>query len=300
MTHERIRLNQILNLTVLQNFLDDVAFLTGLKATLIDRQGQLFTAPGGARDFCLLFSNNAMRNRCRDSDIHGCREAERLKKPYIYTCHAGLIDIVIPVILHDTFIGAIITGQIRLKGNDKVFKEFITLPEVKKYKNKLIAAYEKVPEKKEEEITRASSMLFRIINYIVSIEFRNLSLTERVYSGFKTKREAVERAKEYIQQNFCSNIKLTDVSHEVSISPYYLSHIFKKMTGISFIEYLTQVRIEKARELLTSTELDIINIAYTIGYNDSNYFSKVFRKKNGLTPREFRQKNEDSSVFFNK
>jgi ligand-binding sensor protein len=140
MVHERIRLNQILDLTILQDFLDDVAFLTGLKATLVDQQGQLFTAPGGSRDFCLLFSNNTMRNRCRNSDIHGCREAERLKRPYIYTCHAGLIDLVIPVILNDKFIGAIITGQIKLEGNDRAFKEFITLPKVQKYKNKLIAA----------------------------------------------------------------------------------------------------------------------------------------------------------------
>ena len=87
------------------------------------------------------------------------------------------------------------------------------------------------------------------------------------------------------------DISLYDVSREVDISPYYFSKIFKEETGENFIEYLTNVRIEQAKNLLTGSDLSMKEICAQIGYGDPNYFSRAFKKKTGLTPTEFKGDN---------
>ena len=77
---------------------------------------------------------------------------------------------------------------------------------------------------------------------------------------------------------------------EVDISPYYFSKLFKQETGGNFIEYLTEVRLRNARELLKDSGLSIKEICAESGYSDPNYFSRIFKKYEGVTPSEFREK----------
>ena len=77
----------------------------------------------------------------------------------------------------------------------------------------------------------------------------------------------------------------------VNISPYYFSKVFKEESGLNFIEYLTNIRIDKAKELLDSTSLSIKEICVSCGYTDPNYFSRSFKKKVGVTPTEYKEKN---------
>ncbi|MDR1105449.1 MAG: response regulator [Treponema sp.] len=99
----------------------------------------------------------------------------------------------------------------------------------------------------------------------------------------------VEQAEEYIRQNYALNIALNDVSAEVFVSPQYLSRIFHNEKGISFIEYLNRYRIDRAKELLYQKSIPITEVAFQAGYNDYKYFSNVFKKYTGLTPRDFRK-----------
>lgn len=109
-----------------------------------------------------------------------------------------------------------------------------------------------------------------------------------------TKREEksssmVEKAKEYIAGHYHKDMSLDDVSREVNISPYYFSKIFKEETGENFIEYLTNVRMERAKELLQGTEYSIKEICSMSGYSDPNYFSRSFKKNVGVTPTEYKE-----------
>ncbi len=109
-----------------------------------------------------------------------------------------------------------------------------------------------------------------------------------------TKREersssVVEKAKEYIACYYNKDVSLDDVSREVNISSYYFSKIFKEETGQNFIEYLTNIRIEKAKELLKDSECTMKQICTMVGYSDPNYFSRSFKKKVGVTPTEFKE-----------
>ncbi len=99
----------------------------------------------------------------------------------------------------------------------------------------------------------------------------------------------IEQAKNHIQNNYNSDLSLDDISRIVDISPYYFSKIFKEETGVNFIDYLTNIRIEKAKELLTTTDYSMKEICTRIGYSDPNYFSRAFKKNVGITPTEYKE-----------
>ena len=95
----------------------------------------------------------------------------------------------------------------------------------------------------------------------------------------------------YIRENYSRDISLDEVSREVNISPYYFSKLFKDSTDQNFIEYLTNLRMEKARELLLTTESSMKEICVAVGYADPNYFSRIFKKNTGVTPTEYKENN---------
>ncbi|MEW5895891.1 MAG: helix-turn-helix domain-containing protein [Candidatus Omnitrophota bacterium] len=106
-------------------------------------------------------------------------------------------------------------------------------------------------------------------------------------SGVKGK---IERAKYFAERNFDKHLTLEDVANEVCLSPKYLSRIFKESMGISFTDYKLQIRIQRAKELLSTTGDNIEEISYKLGYQNPESFCKVFREFTQLTPREFREK----------
>lgn len=97
----------------------------------------------------------------------------------------------------------------------------------------------------------------------------------------------VMRAKEFIDNNYMKDIRLEEVAKYVCISSYYFSRIFKKYEGVNYIQYLTKVRMERAKELIIKDRLPIKEISLEVGYVDQNYFSRAFKKYTGESPKEF-------------
>ncbi|MBQ9611864.1 MAG: response regulator [Lachnospiraceae bacterium] len=100
----------------------------------------------------------------------------------------------------------------------------------------------------------------------------------------------INRAIIYIKEHFAENIDLEDVSRNINISPYYFSRLFKQETGENFIEFLTYTRIQKAKEYLSNPDYSIKEVCSMCGYADPNYFSRIFRKYEGVSPSEYREK----------
>jgi two-component system response regulator YesN len=99
----------------------------------------------------------------------------------------------------------------------------------------------------------------------------------------------IHQAKEYIEQHFTDpDLSLNEVAGRVNLSASHFSVVFSQETGQTFKEYLTEARINKAKELLLTSALRSADIAYQVGYNDPHYFSSVFKKQTGLSPIEFR------------
>lgn len=99
-------------------------------------------------------------------------------------------------------------------------------------------------------------------------------------------------AKRFIDENYNKDIRLEDVAKHVCISTYYFSRIFKKFEGVNYIQYLTKVRMEKAKELIIEDKLTIKEIAIEVGFMDQNYFSRAFKKYTRESPREFSLKHK--------
>ncbi len=105
----------------------------------------------------------------------------------------------------------------------------------------------------------------------------------------KIEEDFIDLAIRYIKQYHTSNITLDDLCKHFSCSRFYISHRFKKFTGLSFREYLNNIRIEDAKSLLAYSNLSVSEISYSIGFNDSNYFSNVFKKQVGFSPIAYRR-----------
>jgi len=95
--------------------------------------------------------------------------------------------------------------------------------------------------------------------------------------------------KNYISQNMAKDIKLDDVAKIVCLSPSYFSTIFHKTTGTNFIDYLNQMRLNKAKQMIKQTDKSIKEIAIDVGYSNPNYFSRVFKNYIGMTPSEYKE-----------
>ncbi|MDO4602443.1 MAG: PocR ligand-binding domain-containing protein [Eubacteriales bacterium] len=100
--------------------------------------------------------------------------------------------------------------------------------------------------------------------------------------------EIIKKAIRYISHNFSRNLTLDEVADHVHLNPAYFSTLFKQSTGSSFKEYLNMVRIEESKRLLSNTDYSIIDISLATGFEDQSYFSKVFKKYTGLTPKQYR------------
>lgn len=108
--------------------------------------------------------------------------------------------------------------------------------------------------------------------------------------------DVILRAKKYIAENYASqDICLASVADEVHLSPNHFSTIFSQECGITFIEYLTDVRVESAKKLLRESGLKGADIAYECGFSDPHYFSFIFKKKTGVSPREYKESLKNSA-----
>lgn len=100
----------------------------------------------------------------------------------------------------------------------------------------------------------------------------------------------VNKVKEYISIHFSENISLNSLAELVYVHPTYLSILFKKKTGKNFKDYLTAVRILKAKELLQDVSLRVSDVGNMVGYDGPKHFSKVFKEVTGMTPKDYRNR----------
>ena len=126
-------------------------------------------------------------------------------------------------------------------------------------------------------------------------DFVQKLLTEysQIISSSKTQEEnpLITKVCNYLDQHLQEDISLEQMANIINVSPFYLSKLFKEEKGITFINFISDKRLEKARDLLEHSDLSIKEITSEIGYNDQNYFSRIFKNKYGLSPKEYRKSN---------
>ncbi len=98
----------------------------------------------------------------------------------------------------------------------------------------------------------------------------------------------IQKILDYIDQNLGNPISRESICRELYISESYLSRTFTKEMGMTLVDYITECRINKAKELLRTTDLTVTNICTQVGYNYAAYFTKIFKEKTGMTPNQYR------------
>lgn len=131
---------------------------------------------------------------------------------------------------------------------------------------------------------RAKDYIFRI--FTVAIERRDALRNKRYH-------RIIDQAKEYINEHFADEeISLNETAAYVNLSPSHFSSVFSRETGKSFIRYLTDLRMSKAREMLKCTDMRCSDISLAVGYKDSHYFSYLFKKSHNCSPMQYRTSKE--------
>lgn len=147
------------------------------------------------------------------------------------------------------------------------------------------------------EIFGANDTTLADLNQVESLEeLKGLlhSFFARINNHIRQKRaslnhQLVDEIRRYLDENFAADITLSAMANRYHISPSYLSLLFTEQTGKNFVDYLTERRIKKAKELLKHTDLKIYEVSAAVGYKDSFYFSNCFKKVAGMSPSEYRE-----------
>ena len=276
-----------LNTAELQEILDCFVILTGIRAAYMDAGSESVTGSNlKSCSFCNSVRKYApIDEGCRICDEHAFKTAGGRRKTYLYTCHMGLWEAVVPLYVNDILTGFLMLGQVR---GDSI-KEGWAVPE-KKLKDigiadqevyKIKEEYECMPQYSREKIEASAKMLELMSNYIVHSEIIDLYISHKA-----------EQVKQYINLHFKEHISTRALACQLKISQTALCRALRKEIGLSATEYADTLRIRAAKELLKTTDLSVKEIAFQLGYADQNYFSRRFKKKSGLSPWNYRKKFE--------
>ena len=126
--------------------------------------------------------------------------------------------------------------------------------------------------------------VYRLLHKTIRDEIRRLG-EEKALREMRP----ITEAKRYIQQHYQEALRLEDVSSAVGFNATYFSTLFKKETGQNFVDYLTELRISKSKELLCADELSVQDVAEQVGYRDLKYFSRLFKKLTGVSPSDYKK-----------
>lgn len=125
------------------------------------------------------------------------------------------------------------------------------------------------------------------------IDNLKISLYEQSIASIKESEEQEERVitgiTRYLQEHLSEEISLSVLSDKFHLNAQYISQLFKNEIGVGFLAYLTNIRMEKAKKLLLSTDFSISDIAEQVGYGDYRVFTKVFKKVEGITPTQYKR-----------
>lgn len=143
----------------------------------------------------------------------------------------------------------------------------------------------------EQKAKLASDLNVEYINCLARVLILKIYMIISAYNNplyFEVESLAT-KVKNYIDEHYKEDLTLERLAEAVKANKYYLAHVFKEETGFSPIKYVMRRRLGEAQNLLISTQWSITKIATMVGYNDSNYFQKVFHKNVGLTPGHYRR-----------
>ena len=228
-----------------------------------------------ANSYCALVQSTT--KYCRYSDIEllkRCKESKKIEK---HICHAGLLDVAIPIMHGFEIIGYILMGQLKYadntqKINEKTFKE--------NFEN-ITKEYKKLPLSNEDKIESVINIAVIVAKYL---------LLESIIKPKRSKN--LETLVDFINKNLSEELSVDVISKQTYLSKSLIYTLFRKYFNMTVSEYVNFQRIKLAKELLNTTELSVESVSSKVGYSSISYFSKTFKKIVGVSPKQYSEENK--------
>ena len=252
--------------------------LVGLKVCIYDSsEEELAFYPEKLSSFCsLLREDSEMDRRCKECDRRAFAECKKTYKQYFYTCHAGLLECMSPIIFDKKIIGYMVLGQIKAEKHSDFKNIAHRLPE-----DKLDELKERYESLSVIGIDKLNSAM-RILDACTGYEY----LKGLIGTSDNKIDMMLER---YINDNISTDLSVPRICSEFHLSHSEVYSIFKRYFGTNPAEYIKARRLGKACELLEKTDMQINKVGAECGFPDYNYFSKVFKRAVGISPRAYRK-----------
>jgi len=207
-------------------------------------------------------------------------------EPKTVTCQLGLTDTAVPVRLGEKVIGYLQTGQVfRRKPTEAQFQQTLRLCRewgINVDDDTLREAYFSTRTLSAREHEAMVKLLAIFAQHI------SLLSNQIVVQHQNAEPPVITRAKRYIDEHQAEDMTLSQVAKAVNTSTFYFCKLFKKVAGINFTDYVSRVRIEKAKNLLLNPNLRVSEIAYEVGFQSLTHFNRVFKRILGQSPTEYR------------
>ena len=158
----------------------------------------------------------------------------------------------------------------------------------------LLSEIEAEYNRREDSFILSILALLLLLLVLLGRKF-NQSIEEVDQQIFTRHQNALDESLKYIDEHYTEALTIEQVAHVALLSPSYFSYLFKTMTGKTFIEHLTLIRLQKAMELLKNTDKFILEICLDSGFKNVNHFNRTFKTFTGLTPSQYRKSSHDNS-----
>jgi AraC-like DNA-binding protein/ligand-binding sensor protein len=202
------------------------------------------------------------------------------------TCELGLCDTAVPIRTGERLVGFLQTGQVfRKKPTEAQFKHSVGLMTewgMQIEEERLRRAYfgtKVLTARQHDGVVKLLSIFAQHISMV-----SNQILVQRE----NAEPPAITRARQFIHENQAEDLSLGQVAKAVNTSIFYFCKMFKKSTGLNFTDYMSRIRVEKAKNLLLNRNLRVSEIAYEVGFQSLTHFNRVFKKIMGQSPSEYR------------
>ena len=226
--------------------------------------------------YCQKMKATCMRS-CLRQQMLVKKKALNYKKPFFGSCYAGVYEYIFPIIENNVYYGFIsVTGYRSPSPRSSFFDP--ELNELRKVSEKSLKAEIPPEEFLKTLIAPLKNSLKLLTYYYDANEIKAQKKHDYLYQTIL----------QYISENYLRPLTMPIIAEELHYSASYLSHVFKERNELSIIQYVHHLKIKKAKDLLRNTDKSVTEISELLGFQDSNYFTAVFKKSTGSSPRKFR------------
>lgn len=265
----------------IKKIMKDFYDISGIRISLHDAEfNEIYSYPKDSTPFCKYMQQfPEVKQGCIASDRKTFSRVEKTGELFVYKCPLGLCEAAVPLYSFGMLSGYLMMGQF-------TDSDSISIENIIRKTNEYVNDHEKT-KKLCEEITAIDLELIAPYINIMTLLGEYLTSTNRAFSY---NADLPKMIKEYLNRNYASKITLDTLSKKFGYCNVTITKCFKKAFGITIMEYLNEIRLKKAAELISKSNSSFKQIANFCGFSDQNYFSKSFTKYFGLSPTEFKSK----------